>query len=82
VLLNTEATAQKVLESKPDFVFLALGARPRVPDVPGINGPGVALATDVLKGKARLGKEVVVVGGGWWAASLLSTWPRKARRSP
>ena len=34
-----------------------------LPSIPGINHPKVALAWDVLSGKATVGKKVVMVGG-------------------
>lgn len=52
-----------VQEAKPDAVVVATGATPIVPDVPGIDGKNVVLATDVLTSKVDVGQEVVIIGG-------------------
>jgi len=53
-----------VKELKPDVVIVATGGRPLIPDIPGVDGPNVALSWDVLAGKVPVGKKAVVVGGG------------------
>jgi len=45
-------------------VILASGAKPVIPNVPGIHGKNVVLAEDVLLGKADTGMNVLVAGGG------------------
>lgn len=63
-VLNTEVTPETIQQAKPDVVILATGAaRHIVPDIPGINKPQVVTPEDVLTGKAKLGKKVVVLGG-------------------
>jgi len=61
---NTQVDIQLVKKLQPDAVVIATGARQKLPDVPGIDGKNVVLANDVLSGKVRSGKEVVVIGGG------------------
>ena len=63
ILLNQEADIQLVKEVAPDAVVIATGAKPIMPDLPGIEGDHVVQAWDVLEGKARVGKKVVVIGG-------------------
>ncbi|MFH1088156.1 MAG: FAD-dependent oxidoreductase, partial [Chloroflexota bacterium] len=63
VALNTEVTARLVEGERPDAVVVAAGAVPRAPDVPGCAGKNVVQAVDVLTGKVKAGKTVVVVGG-------------------
>lgn len=60
-----EATAGTIKEGKPDVVVLATGAVPIIPDIAGVRGKNVTTAIDVLLGKTRVSKEVVVVGGGY-----------------
>lgn len=64
IRLNTEATLEKVKELNPDSVILATGSKPIILPIEGINQQHVVLAEDVLQGKAKVGKKVVVVGGG------------------
>jgi len=61
---NCELTAEMVLEENPDAVIVATGSNPVKPPTPGIDGPQVVLAQDVLLGKAEAGQRVVVIGGG------------------
>ena len=64
VKLNAAPTAKEIAEGKPDVVIIATGAIPRIPDLPGITGPNVATAIDVLAGRKQTGQNVVIVGGG------------------
>ncbi len=64
VMLNTTPSADALKGESPDVVFMATGARPAVPELPGIEGPHVHLATKVLGGEVMVGKNVVVLGGG------------------
>lgn len=64
VELNKEVTPELVEEVDPDVVVVATGARPLVPDIPGIDGANVVGAWDLLYGKADVGDRVVIVGGG------------------
>lgn len=65
VKLGEEATAASIEKEKPEVVIVATGAMPLVPDLPGIAGPNVVTAWDVLGGKVKLtGEKVIVSGGG------------------
>jgi 2,4-dienoyl-CoA reductase (NADPH2) len=59
---RTTATAEKVLAEKPDVAIIAVGASPIIPKIPGVEN--AVTAFDVLSGKVRVGKKVVVIGGG------------------
>ncbi|MDI9610517.1 MAG: FAD-dependent oxidoreductase [Archaeoglobales archaeon] len=59
---NTTATAEKVLAEKPDVVIIAVGASPLIPPIPGVEN--AVTAFDVLSGKAKVGKKVVIIGAG------------------
>lgn len=59
-----EATAELILEMKPDVVFIATGSTSIVPEIPGVGKKMVVTAVDLLLGKQEAGKSVVVVGGG------------------
>jgi 2,4-dienoyl-CoA reductase-like NADH-dependent reductase (Old Yellow Enzyme family)/thioredoxin reductase len=58
-------TARDIAREKPDFVVLASGARPLVPAIPGIDGPSVVEARDVLMGKSKVTAPVVILGAGY-----------------
>jgi 2,4-dienoyl-CoA reductase (NADPH2) len=49
---------------RPDFVILATGGQPIVPNIPGVDKPQVVQAWEVLAGTAATGRRVVVIGGG------------------
>lgn len=58
-----EEPAPEVLD-RADAVVVATGGEPVIPAIPGVDRAHVAVARDVLSGKARAGRCVVVVGGG------------------
>lgn len=60
--VNTPATLETVKEKKPDAVIIATGSRPLVLPIPGIEK--AVHAADILDGKVKPGKRVLVVGGG------------------
>ncbi|MBR3127188.1 MAG: FAD-dependent oxidoreductase, partial [Solobacterium sp.] len=64
VMLNTEATPELIDSLQPDTVFLATGGKPAMPPIPGIDNPKLIKAEDVLKGKAEIGRNVIVAGAG------------------
>ena len=64
VKMNATPTAKEIEEGKPDVVIVATGAIPHIPPMPGITGPNVATAIDVLSGKKPTGQKVIIVGGG------------------
>jgi 2,4-dienoyl-CoA reductase (NADPH2) len=64
VKLNAAPTAKEIIEGKPDVVIIATGAIPLIPDWPGIEGPNVVTAIDVLAGRKQTGRNVVIVGSG------------------
>ncbi len=47
-----------------DRIVIATGVRPRIPDIPGIDHPKVAIYDDILSGKYKAGKHVAVLGAG------------------
>jgi len=65
VQLKQVVTPGYVQRLKPDAVIVATGAAPWVPDIPGVQGPKVVKAWDVLERKKKVeGTRVVVAGGG------------------
>lgn len=64
VRLNNEASIEEIQALKPTGIFLAGGARPIMPPLPGIDGENVITAEKYLVTRPTLGKKVVVVGSG------------------
>ena len=64
IKLNTEATTELVKQLQPVGVFVASGAVPIIPPLPGINKPNVYTAEDVVAGKAAPTGKVAVIGSG------------------
>lgn len=64
VRLNTKATKELIDELKPDTVFVAVGSKPLMPPVPGIDNTSLLKAEDVLKGDAIPHGNIVVAGAG------------------
>lgn len=62
--LNTEVTAEYASQIAPDVIIAALGASPRKPDIPGVDGKQVMAAQDAYTGLNRIGRNVVILGAG------------------
>ncbi len=61
VRTGKEANAADVLAAGADAVAIATGARARRPDIPGVDGPLVHDAWQILRGEATPGKRVVII---------------------
>ena len=61
IRLGTEATADLVLDEKPDVVIMATGSEPEMPEIPGVETAAVALIDDVLTQKIDWGEKVLVL---------------------
>lgn len=64
VELGREATPESIQKVKPRVVFVATGATPIIPEIPGVGKRKVITAVDLLLGKKEARGQVVVVGGG------------------
>ncbi len=62
---GTKVTGALCGERKPDAVIAATGSVPLVPPIPGLEGPSVVFAHQVLRGDVvPCGEKVLVAGGG------------------
>ncbi|MET8054160.1 FAD-dependent oxidoreductase [Streptosporangium sp. NPDC005286] len=61
VELGRRATVGDVVATAPDVVAVATGATPRTPAIPGAEGGNVLDIRDVLAGRVRPGKRVLVI---------------------
>lgn len=64
IRLNTPVTPEYVAAEKPDALILAVGSRPIVPPLPGIDGKNVVVVNDYYLEKDKVQDTVVVLGGG------------------
>jgi pyruvate/2-oxoglutarate dehydrogenase complex dihydrolipoamide dehydrogenase (E3) component len=62
ILLNTEATKDLLDAEGYDALIIAVGSRPMVPAIPGIDKPHVHWAPDADSGKVKPGDRTVIVG--------------------
>jgi len=64
VRLNTAVTPTLAEEIGPDVLLAALGARPSVPPIPGIDGSNVLVAEYAYLHPDEVAQKTVVLGGG------------------
>jgi 2,4-dienoyl-CoA reductase-like NADH-dependent reductase (Old Yellow Enzyme family)/NADPH-dependent 2,4-dienoyl-CoA reductase/sulfur reductase-like enzyme len=62
--MHTEVTPALAEEIKPDVIVAAFGARPLVPDIPGIGGGNVLSAEYAYMHAEEVGDKVLILGGG------------------
>jgi 2-enoate reductase len=62
--LGIEATPEMIQRMDPEVLIIAVGAKPVIPDIPGINKKSIITAFDALSGKKRVGERIAVLGGG------------------
>lgn len=64
VRLNTMVTPELAEALDPDVIIAAVGAKPIVPKLPGMELPHVMLGKDAHRRTDEMGQHVVIVGGG------------------
>lgn len=64
VRLNEKATVESVKALNPCGIFIACGAEPVIPAIPGIEGENVFTAEEVLLGRVSPQGKVAVIGSG------------------
>jgi thioredoxin reductase len=70
IVTGTTVTPELIEQQAPDKVVLATGARPARSAFPGGDGANVVSCLDVMDGKVKPGKRVIVVG---WTGVAIST---------
>ena len=68
VRLNTAVTPEFAVATAPDVIIAALGAKPVIPDIPGI--AHAVGAEDVYYDPSKAGQRVVILGGGLVGSEL------------
>jgi 2,4-dienoyl-CoA reductase-like NADH-dependent reductase (Old Yellow Enzyme family)/NADPH-dependent 2,4-dienoyl-CoA reductase/sulfur reductase-like enzyme len=64
IRLNTELTPEQAAAEKADVVITAIGAKPVVPRIPGIDSEKVVGLEALHQSPPALGQKVVILGGG------------------
>lgn len=64
VRLETEVTPALLEDIKPDTLICALGAKPLMPAIPGIDLPHVIKITETNKIRGAIGSRKTIIGGG------------------
>ena len=64
VLLNTPVTPELAETMAPDVLIAAIGAKPIVPNLPGIDLPHVVMGGEAHGRLDELGEKIAVIGGG------------------
>jgi len=62
VLMGREADEKLITEERPEVVIIATGSEPLIPEIPGVEN--AVVADDVLLGKVKVGRKVVIIGAG------------------
>lgn len=70
VRLNTEVTPEYAEKVGADVLIAAIGSKPLVPCIKGIDQPNVVGAIDVYKNPDLAGEKAVILGGGFVGAEL------------
>ncbi|MDR1067804.1 MAG: FAD-dependent oxidoreductase [Clostridiales Family XIII bacterium] len=81
VRTDTAVTETYARDIEPDAIISAMGARPVVPKIPGIDGENVLPAEDAYRDPDKTGGAVVILGAGLVGMELaiyLSTLGKKA----
>lgn len=64
VRLNTELTAEQAAAENADVIITAVGAKPIIPPIPGINNENVVGLDALHQPAPALGQKIVILGGG------------------
>lgn len=62
--LGVEADLETIAALSPDDVIIATGSYPYLPPIPGLNGPKVRTALEVLSEEGPAPTKVLIIGGG------------------
>ena len=64
IRLQAEVTPELAKEISPDFLILAVGGEPTIPDIPGVDNPKVMTITNLYSKNSIIGDKVAIIGGG------------------
>ncbi len=64
IFLEQDVTRSMVKDFNPDAVVVSTGVLPIVPNILGIERENVFSANDILAGRGKIGRKIVIIGGG------------------
>lgn len=64
IRLNTRVDSEYVKKENPDALIIAVGSRPFIPKIPGIDRENVIIVNNYYKEKDKVKDEVIILGGG------------------
>ena len=70
VRFNTEVTPEYAKSVAPDVIIAAIGSRPAMPPIPGIDLPNVMVAEEAFSNPGAVADSVVILGAGFTGAEL------------
>lgn len=73
-----EATLKTLTDLTPDFIILATGSTPVIPNVPGLDNP--LTPEDVLTGNRETGSRVLIIGGGMVGMEVAEFLAKKGKQ--
>lgn len=77
--MNTEATPELLKSLHPDVILLAVGSRPVMPPVQGIDHPKTVSGVDALLGRKPVGQRIVIIGGGLVGCEIAYGYAKEGR---
>jgi 2,4-dienoyl-CoA reductase-like NADH-dependent reductase (Old Yellow Enzyme family)/thioredoxin reductase len=80
VRLNTRVDPTLVDSVQPDTLICAIGAKPIVPNIPGIDDPRVIFCTDLADEALEIGERIVIIGAGLVGSETAVHFKRKNRQ--
>jgi 2,4-dienoyl-CoA reductase-like NADH-dependent reductase (Old Yellow Enzyme family)/thioredoxin reductase len=83
--LNTAATPEYILAENPDTFFIAIGSKPLIPDIPGLENElkinSIFNAHEVIGNSSiELGKEIIIIGAGLVGCELALSLALKGKK--
>ncbi len=81
VRLNTEVTPDYAKSLEPDAIIAAVGGRPIVPPIEGIDGANVMSCEEAYANPEKAGQNVVIIGAGL-AGTELGIYYKKLGKNP